>query len=177
MERCDHLTSQVEGLAARAKEHAEAARVARLEAAAAKEAAREAAATSTMVVSQSSLCGATHPPPAAYAEAPPASAMEVDVAAEAAEGAQGGGGGEIGGAKGEGGGGKGMKVLHMRNNPTHNAQLALIDGLQARVRALRMQLDVAEAAGASGVTERGWRGALPLVLAQRRWQQPRRRRR
>jgi len=40
--------------------------------------------------------------------------------------------------------------LHMRNNPTHNAQLALIDGLQARVRALRMQLDVAEAAGASG---------------------------
>ena len=41
------------------------------------------------------------------------------------------------------------KVLHMVHNPSANAQQAMIDGLKARVQALRMQLDVAEAGAAA----------------------------
>ena len=70
-------------------------------------------------------------------------------------------------AASEGGGGEGgMKVLHMVHNPSSNAQQAMIEGLKARVRALRMQLDVSEAGVAAAAdSAAGGKDALAVAAA------------
>jgi hypothetical protein len=121
--RCAQLEKQAEANGARASEAATALRAARLEAAAAK----EQAATTSALSRQASLA-ASSPPAAsstATAQAAAAAAANVEVPA-------------------------GTKVLHLAANPASNAQQAMIDGLRARVRALRMQLDMCAAGGSGG---------------------------
>jgi hypothetical protein len=137
-ERCRQLTAQAEGLAAEGAQAAEAVKAAKLEAAAAKEAAANAEALSRH---------ASAPPPAA--ESLP------DISGTGREGGQEGG---------QEGVPAGTKVLHMRANPAHNAQQMLIDGLRARVGALKMKLEVAEAAAAA-CSEGGEGGSKDALVA------------
>lgn len=117
-ERCVQLTKQASEAGARASEAAGALRLAKLDAASA----RQSAATATALQRQLSN-------------------QTASVIAPIASGGADGGGDDAADA----GGLAGTKVLHMVHNPASNAQQATVDGLKSRVRALKMQLDVAEA--------------------------------
>ena len=121
--RCAQLEKQAEANGARASEAATALRAARLEAAAAK----EQAATTSALSRQASLAAASPSAASSTATAQAAAAAAANVEVPA-----------------------GTKVLHLAANPASNAQQAMIDGLRARVRALRMQLDMCAAGGSGG---------------------------